>query len=564
MARTESIRVATFLLMFIMLTPAFTTTAFSAGTQQTHITSEFTPKRVLVDESHTSDASDLWTPGNASLFGWILIVNGYNVSTNFDTPLDSGILNDYDILVLFFPMIELTAGEISAVSSFVSAGGGLMLAGPDGTNQWGYHPDNLNPLSEQYGVTFVSDKVSGVVTDLTGHVINTGITSFSLTVEIIYGTSLDVSTPAIATASLDDSDIVAVAESGLGRVVCLGTIRPFQFYRHQSSDAGVSDFQFTLNIIDWLAKNDQRTASIPEIAEITVGPGPDLSPSEVDEYDAYVGIYHDHTDHSDGRDSPTEMLEKALSLGIDWYINTDHSYDRVISTGGISGAKAMKALVEPNSLPIHVVTGAELSKGAHTVGFPLTEDVITGDQQTMVDGTHAQGGIAVFCHPTIGTSYAAVWEAYDDYGYDAFEVDNGGWMEGMGEAGFFRNFLGASDGHSADFLGTTMSVTFVQDPSGPNGALSDQDIVDAVLNKRIVVVDKGLGMVYGQEVWVDKWMAMWTEAESAVETAETVLEGDDNASTLSGLYLDMAQASLDSWCLPRAIKLAEDAASSTL
>jgi len=64
----------------------------------------FTPKTILFDESHCDNGSSLWAPGNASMFSWVLSENGYSSSTNFDENLDSGILNDYDILALFFPV----------------------------------------------------------------------------------------------------------------------------------------------------------------------------------------------------------------------------------------------------------------------------------------------------------------------------------------------------------------------------------------------------------------------------------------------------------------------------
>ena len=57
-------------------------------------TSSFTPKTILFDESHCGNGSSLWAPGNASLFSWILDVNGYSSDTNFNESLDSGILNN--------------------------------------------------------------------------------------------------------------------------------------------------------------------------------------------------------------------------------------------------------------------------------------------------------------------------------------------------------------------------------------------------------------------------------------------------------------------------------------
>jgi hypothetical protein len=66
-------------------------------TSTSHKTAQtFASANILVDEHHTRNASDMWTPGNASMFGWLLMEHGYNVSNNWDAPLDSGILDDYD------------------------------------------------------------------------------------------------------------------------------------------------------------------------------------------------------------------------------------------------------------------------------------------------------------------------------------------------------------------------------------------------------------------------------------------------------------------------------------
>ncbi len=551
----------TILIVCLILAPVIPTTPINGVLEREHHIADFTSKNVLIDESHCYNASSLWTPGNASFFGWILMKNGYNVSTNFDVSLDSGILDSYDILVLFFPMIELTTSEVTIITSFVNAGGGLLLVGPDGTNTWNFRPSNLNPVSEQFGISFVGDKVSTVTSEFAEHPVTTGMTQLQTYVKIIYGSSLDVSAPATAIISDGECDLVAVSESGLGRIVCVGAINPFLQYRRETPDNGVSDFQFSLNIIDWLAKNDQRTAIIPDIAQITVGSGPDLSEPEIESYDAFVGAYHDHTTHSDGQNTPDEMLEKAIDIGLDFFVVTDHSYDVVTTKGGITGGLAIKSRVEQNSLDLHIVVGAELSKGRHSAAFPLTENIITDSQQVMVDETHSQGGIIVLCHPTIGNSYAQTYDRFEELGYDAMEVDNSGYIYGMLEEGYFVNFMGASDGHSARYLGTLLNVAFVKNPTGPNGAISDQDLMDAVLNRRIVILDRDHRLVYGQEVWVNRWMELWDEANSTVESAETHLEGFEESTGIAQLYLDAAKTALNSWNFPRAIRLATNATS---
>ena len=157
---------------------------------------------------------------------------------------------------------------------------------------------------------------------------------------------------------------------------------------------------------------------------ITIGPGPSLTPTEVEDYNAYTGIIHDHTTHSDGADTPDEMLWAGLSRGLDYMVMTDHSYEseNPIGLGGITGGLAMSALVEKNDLDIEVFVGAELSRGHHSMAFPLTSNIYTDTQIGMVTGAHAQGAVISLCHPTTAPAYMGTYELFDTYGYDMIEV----------------------------------------------------------------------------------------------------------------------------------------------
>ena len=86
----------------VLLIPAVSTNDYTAvetvtQTLDRHEVTAFTPKTILFDESHCGGGSSLWSPGNASMFSWMLGENGYSSSTNFNESLDSGILDDYDI-----------------------------------------------------------------------------------------------------------------------------------------------------------------------------------------------------------------------------------------------------------------------------------------------------------------------------------------------------------------------------------------------------------------------------------------------------------------------------------
>ncbi|MCF2136095.1 MAG: hypothetical protein K9W43_02550 [Candidatus Thorarchaeota archaeon] len=516
---------------------------------------DFTSAKILFDESHEANGSALWAPGNASIFSWMLGVNGYNSSTNFDQALDSGILNNYDILVLFFPMKDLTQNEIDAVHTFVNNGGGLLIVGVDTGNGWKFTSDRLNPIAQTYGISFNSEQLRGSTTDLATHNITHGVSSLMVDADQLWSCSLTLTGSAEPIATLDSKPIVASAKSGSGRVVAVATPAPFLMYRKGASGHGQDHFQFSLNVIDWLAGNNPRTANVPEIATIIVGDGPAVNASE---YQTFVGLYHDHTTHSDGHNTVEEMVEAGLNKGLDFMVLTDHSYNKPAPIGGMTGGLAARKLVEKYGIDIKQIPGAELSSVKHTTGFPLKSNIFTLDQQEAIDGIHAQGAFATFCHPTIDPSYAPVYEAFDTYGFDAIEVDNMGFFYGAGEDGLYRRYLGASDGHSALYVGQMLNAVFVRNPTGPNGRINDSDIVDAALNKRVVILDRDNNLIYGQRVWVDRFLNLTAEAKQALADANAKIEAlvSNGAKIgLSQMYLNDAQIALDSWNPARALKL---------
>ncbi len=566
-----------FLLVSVSLWPAMSSGPVNVLTETSvsHKTSQtFASANILVDEHHTRNASDMWTPGNASMFGWLLMEHGYNVSNNWDAPLDSGILDDYDVLCLFFPMIPLTTGEVTAVHNFVNAGGGLLMVGVDYTNiGWEYTAANLNPISETYGITFHENRWLGKVLESEGqlvdHHLTYDISSFNSDCDQLKGCTITVSSPATLIATNHkDEEVLAIAEPGSGRVVAVGSAAPFIIYRHGASWQVEPDdhFQFSLNIIDWLTGNGERKVDPPEKAIIRVGSGPSLNSSEIEEYDVFNGVYHDHTTRSDGQDTPLNMMIRSLEVALDFWIVADHSYDRD-GPNGINGGIAVKEVADLYDADCSIFVGAELSSIPHTVGFPLSAQVITTDIQEAVDGIHSQGAMAVFAHPTIGAAYAPVWEAFDDYGYDAFEVDCRSFFHALGESCYFRPFMASNDGHSVPNHGVVRNVVFVENPSGPDGTLSPYDIIDAVMEMRIVILDKMNGLVFGQGVWVDRYLQLWDEAEIAIENARTQieqLEGEGTNVGLSRLYLSDAENSLAWWNPSRALRAVADAVSESV
>ncbi|MHA2158906.1 MAG: hypothetical protein ACXABE_08395, partial [Candidatus Thorarchaeota archaeon] len=507
--------IVTLCLILFTIPALFTATPVSTTTNESPVKTlqiSQSGHTVLFDEAHCAFGSAPMIPGNASLFAWMLEEHGYETKMNFDQLFDSGILSGVDILFLAFPMVALTPGEVTAVQNFVQAGGGLILVGTDENPTWQFSPANLNAVSQAFGVTFstsTGDAWIATLTDLGTHHLTQDVSSIHSNIDYkIRGTTLTVESPATTIASHNGNPVVAVAEYGSGRAVFVGALAPFQHYRRGLNWQVENDdlFQFSLNAADWLVGvSPRKVSNSTERAEITVGPGPNLSPTEVDDYNFYTGIIHDHTTHSDGSDSPDDMLWAGLSRGLDYMVMTDHTYEaeNPLGLGGITGAYVMREIVEQNDLDIGIFAGAELSRGHHSLAFPITENIYTNTQAGMVAGAHAQGALISLCHPTISAPYGETYELFDSYGYDALEVTCDGFSDGVWDEGFNRNFYGASDGHTFEDIGHILNIVFVDNPSGPGGKLADIDVQDAIMNRRIVIYDKVTNILYGQQIWLD-------------------------------------------------------------
>jgi hypothetical protein len=524
-----------------------------------------TGHKVLFDEAHTALGSATFTPGNASLFAWMLEEHGYETDMNFDQDLDSGILTGVDILILFFPMVALTGAEVTAVNNFVQAGGGLLLVGTDNNPTWQFSSSNLNAISQTYGVTFSTDTADAWIattSDFVSHHITQDVSAIHSNIDFkLKGTTLTVESPATSIISEDGNPVVAVAEAGSGKVVCVGALSPFLQYRRNMNWQIENDdlFQFSLNIADWLVGISPRKVAASGRAVITIGSGPSLTPLELDNYNAYTGIIHDHTSHSDGSDSPADILWAGLSRGLDYMAMTDHTYEAAnpMGVGGITGALAMKAIADQKSLDIEIFAGAELSRGHHSVAFPINENIYVNTQADMVAGAHAQGAMISLAHPTISAPYMATYELFDSYGYDSIEVTCDGFSHGLWDEGFTRPFYGASDGHTFEDVSHILNIAFVDQPTGPNGRFADVDLKDAIMDRRMVILDKVTNILYGQKVWVDRYIELMELAETEIASAKSIVEPADEAGvTLASQYLQDAEVAFAYGSPKRAINAA--------
>lgn len=202
--------------------------------------------RILFDEYHAN-----WTPNlHFSRFISILDREGY-VTKFSDEKIDSYVLSDYGVLVLFAPSRDFDDYEIDAIKNFVQNGGSLLIFGEAG---WIMKSEGIltpiNSVSSIFGIEFNSDTVTDsdkenqipetettmrdadkfvIITEFDRHPVTYNIFDFGY----IEGCSLDVSFPAVGLAfgnvtteagsrTGEDVIVMAAAEYGTGKVVAVG------------------------------------------------------------------------------------------------------------------------------------------------------------------------------------------------------------------------------------------------------------------------------------------------------------------------------------------------------
>jgi len=120
--------------------------------------------KILVDELH-SDWEDSARVLDKEWYGMLSTYNYYcwaewlnkyyTVDRNINDTLNSGLLSNYDILILKCPTSSYSDEEVTAITDFVENGGGLYMIG-DHTNVFGMNY-YLNQVSKNFDITFNTD-----------------------------------------------------------------------------------------------------------------------------------------------------------------------------------------------------------------------------------------------------------------------------------------------------------------------------------------------------------------------------------------------------------------------
>ena len=185
------------------------------------------------------------------------------------------------------------------------------------------------------------------------------------------------------------------------------------------------------------------------------------------DFDPAAADLHVHTHHSDGSDSPSEVVEEARARGIKVIAVTDHDC--------IEGAliAARHAGARPG---VEVIVGEEVSTlDGHVIGLFLKELIPPwmGAAQT-VSAIHEQGGLAVAAHPywrirgrRPGRLPHGVGNLIASAGFDAVEILNGGFTPSMVYANLIAGWAnahiglaetGGSDAHVKQAIGSAATL----------------------------------------------------------------------------------------------------------
>ena len=200
--------------------------------------------KILVDQTHYTD--------DISLFScWIneLEKRGYLVEINTVYPINSTILNEYDVLVIPQAHSRYLLKEIRAIKEFVNGGGGLLVLGDDS-------PQVYTELTSFAGLSWKTDVIlEGETTNIEVHEVTANVSRVYIPYSLA---AIIAAEPSKSIVRSSTGRTILGVYSKIGRVACFVNIEAFMDGTINSAD----NLQLAINIIVWLVKND---CSPPEI-----------------------------------------------------------------------------------------------------------------------------------------------------------------------------------------------------------------------------------------------------------------------------------------------------------
>ena len=203
-----------------------------------------------------------------SELGELLTDNDFDVETYSEFMILAKNLKGVDVIVFACPnSSKIRPQEVDALKKFVRNGGGLMLLSLSGGDRG--LMNNLSQVTEDFGITFdntaVKDERSNaglptmpIITDIKSHVVTEDVNDLL----IPSACSLRIADKAVAIATTSEmaepakAPIVAIAEPGKGRVMCIGS---YEVFRRGGGLKHKGNKVFAVNAFKWLSGEMRMT-----------------------------------------------------------------------------------------------------------------------------------------------------------------------------------------------------------------------------------------------------------------------------------------------------------------
>ncbi len=266
-------------------------------------------KRIYFDQTQNERGR---LEGTYSALRRLLKDNGFDVEPYTEFAILEKSLEGADVMVFGCPnSSKLRAQEIEALLKYVEKGGGLMLLSLSGGDRG--LMNNMSEVSKNFGIGFENTAVrderseSGlptmpVIEDLKEHYVTRDVHG------ILYpsGCTLEVKESAQAVAFTStmaeppSRPVVAVAEYGKGRIVCVGS---YEVFRKGGGLAHRGNKVFAVNAFKWLCRED-ATEEAAAAASTTMAPSA-TTPTA-------AGTTGTRTKTGAAAAGPTKEMEQAL------------------------------------------------------------------------------------------------------------------------------------------------------------------------------------------------------------------------------------------------------------
>ena len=203
-----------------------------------------------------------------SELGQLLRDNDFDVEAYTEFMILAKHLKGADVMVFGCPnSSKVRPAEIDVLQKFVKDGGGLMLLSLSGGDRG--LMNNMSKISDEFGVTFENTAVKDdrnnaglptmpIISNIVAHPVTEDVADLLIPSACslkVTGKAMPIATTS-ATAEPGNAAVVAIAEIGKGRVMCVGS---YEVFRKGGGLKHKGNSTFALNAFRWLSGEIQMT-----------------------------------------------------------------------------------------------------------------------------------------------------------------------------------------------------------------------------------------------------------------------------------------------------------------